>query len=276
MMRRILCALLLAVSAGSALSLEQFAPSDAEIANLPPYCARRLKGLMSPQESAMYPSVHHYCFGLNFINRAARARDANSRSFNLTSAKGEISYTIKASPAGHWLLPQLYTDLGRTHVKLKERALASRAFSQAIGVNPAYEPAYRGLIETLRATGSQSAVLEVATSGLRHIPDSKYLQKAYLASGGKKPFPEPVSARATAPEDAVPQDVMPQVSPGKGEEQRQDGEAAIEPESAATRTSDAEAEEIENAAMGSGCRFCPPEEIQQRWKEYFETEAERP
>ncbi|MBP8277502.1 MAG: hypothetical protein KAX55_11485 [Propionivibrio sp.] len=256
-------ALLLLICANSAYSLEPFAPSEAELANLPPFCVRKLKNQMTPQEGAMYPSVHHYCFGLNFINRAARARDANSRSFNLTSAKGEINYTIRASPKDHWLLPQLYTDLGRTHLKLKEADQAIRAFSQALNVNNAYEPAYRGLIDSFRAAGSPSSVLDVARSGLRYFPDSKYLKKVYLDSGGKEPFPEPALKKETSP---------PVVKEGDSNVIADDenGQVRAEPPSSDPAVNQA-SESSDNANTERACRFCPPAEIEKRWRESFES-----
>ena len=262
-------ALLLLIYATSAYSLEPFAPSEAELANLPPICVKRLTGKMTPQEGAMYPSVHHYCYGLNFINRAARARDASSRSFNLTSAKGEINYTIKASPPGHWLLPQLYTDLGRTHLKLKEADQAVGAFSQAIKVNNAFEPAYRGLIEAFRAVGSPSAVLDVARSGLRYLPDSKYLKKVYLESGGKEPFPEPA-----AKETETPGVKRNNSSAEEDQNDRQSVEGVVQSGAETPEASGVQDEVSQEDATGRACRFCPPEEIEKRWRESFEGRAD--
>ena len=258
-------ALLLLICANSAYSLEPFAPSEAELANLPPFCVRKLKNQMTPQEGAMYPSVHHYCFGLNFINRAARARDASSRSFNLTSAKGEINYTIKASPPGHWLLPQLYTDLGRTHLKLKETDQAVRAFNQALNVNNAYEPAYRGLIDAFRAAGSPSSVLDTARSGLRYLPDSKYLKKVYLDSGGKEPFPEPALKKEVSPPVVKESDSNVVAE----EEKKQVLEDAPSSDAAASQAS----ESSDDVNADRACRFCPPAEIDKRWRESFESES---
>lgn len=255
-------ALVLLLFASSAYSLEQFAPTEAELAVLPSFCAKKLKNQMTYQEAAMYPSVHHYCFGLNFINRAARSRDAKSRSFNLTSAKGEINYTITASPPGHWLLPQLYTDLGRTHLKLKEADQAVRAFTQALNVNSAYEPAYRGLIDAFRAAGSPSSVLDVARSGLRYLPESAYLKKVYLDSGGKEPFPEPASKK-TSP---MPVDEKEKSIAGSDDGKNSPRQEEQTPDAAASEA----VQSSDEASSGRGCRFCPPAEVEKRWRESFE------
>lgn len=260
-------ALLLLICANSAYSLETFAPSEAEIAQLPPFCAKKLKRQMSPQEDALYANIDHYCFGLNFINRAARSGDQTSRSFNLTSAKGEISYSIKNLAKGHWLLPQLYTDLGRAHLKLKEGDQAVRAFGQALKLNNAYEPAYRGLIDSFRAAGSPSSVLDVARSGLRYLPESSYLKKVYLESGGKEPFPQPVVKSEGTAQKKAPQDSPVQESKGN----LQDDPTEAPPEHERASETEPAADASENRDVDRACRFCPPEEINRRWRESFES-----
>lgn len=259
-MKRIFSACLLAVASMSALAVEGFAPTDAEIAVLPPYCAKRLRGTMTPQEGAYYPHVHHYCFGLNFANRAQRARDKTARKFNLESARGEFNYVIQRLETTHWMYPQVQSDMGNILSKLNDSSGALNAFNMALSANPAYERAYMGLIQILQRSGSRSSVLDVASAGLRHLPNSHYLKKVYLDFGGKEPFPEPI--------------VRPTES-SKYERQSADravGAAeSIESSEKRTQSTTGEATESESGRPDTGCRFCPPKEIQERWRETFDS-----
>lgn len=259
-MKRLFGVCLLAAASMSVSAVEGFAPTDAEIALLPPYCAKKLKGTMTPQEGAYYPHVHHYCFGLNFANRAMRAGNATSRKFNLESSKGEFNYVIQRLEKTHWMYPQLQTDMGNTLLKLNDSSGALNAFNMALSANPSYERAYMGLIQTLQKSGSRSSVLDVASTGLKHLPTSRYLKKIYLDFGGKEPFPEPIVRQAESP---------------KSELQSADQSVnAAEPIGNSEKgPKSATAEATENAAdrPDTGCRFCPPEEIQERWRETFDS-----
>lgn len=259
--------ILLALISGPTVAAEAFAPTPAEIERLPPVCKRILTGTITRQEAAPYPNFHHYCYGLNFINRAERpGQTTDGRRFNLTSALGEIGYTAGKAPQGHWSLPQLHTDMGRVYMKLKDTAKAAEAYSKALGFNPRYEPAYVGLIQVYRSMGSQGSVLDLATTGLRHLPDSSRLKKAYLDSGGRQPFPAPIEQ--PTPNEARAESVndQPAASPG---------EAFAPPESADQASTGVDGSgsepiaEDEAAVAPSGCRFCPPDEIQRRWRESF-------
>lgn len=79
----------------------QFAPTQNELAMLPEPCRVILKG---GSFAAAYPdwhrglARHHYCFGLNFMNRAGFSLDKSEKKFNLQSAVGEFEYVIVHAP----------------------------------------------------------------------------------------------------------------------------------------------------------------------------------
>jgi len=264
-MKRLFGACLLAIFSTNLPAVEAFAPTQAELSNLPAHCSRRLKGVATPQDNANYPHGHHYCFGLNFVNRAMRSSNQNDRRFNLQSAKGEFGYVIDRIQKSHWLYPQIQTDLGRVLQKLNENGPALNAFNQAVLSNPTYEGAYAGLVEILQKTGDKSSVLEVVTTGLQHIPNSRYLRKIYLESGGKEPFPEPiVGSKDQAP--AAASDLGPDTPVSTVDAQPANDENPVGASASKNSVND---------TPEAGCRFCPPDEIQQRWRDSFESGAER-
>ncbi len=256
-MKRLVGACLLAIASTSLLAVDAHAPTDAELAQLPPYCAKRWKGTLSQEELANFPHGHHYCSGLKFLNRAQRSRAAEDRKFNLQSAQGEFSYVLQHLSKSHWMYPQVQTEMGHTLLKSKDTGAALNIFNQALASSPAYEPAYAGLIEALQRTGSKSSVLEVATIGLKHLPDSRYLKKIYLESGGKEPFPAPISGSTPTPE----------VASSKTIQESSEDPVGSDVETRSAREDSAVSNPMESP--DSGCRFCPPQEIQKRWRDSF-------
>jgi|GEM_PF-4685879 len=260
-MKKFLGAFFLAAISTNVIAVDAFAPSNAELANLPAYCGRKLKGMATSQDEVTYPHGHHYCFGLNFANRAMRSSNQKDRKFNLQSAKGEFKYVIDRLQKSHWLYPQIQNEMGKVLQKLNENGPALNAFNQAVLSNPTYESAYSGLIEILQKTGSKSSVLEVATTGLKYIPNSRYLRKIYLDSGGKDPFPEPIVSSKGLESDVAPDNPVSKVDVQPANDENRVGESA-------TKSS-------MNDVPEAGCRFCPPDEIQQRWRDSFESGSQR-
>lgn len=241
-----------------ALAALPYAPSDAEVAQLPNFCAYKFKRPGPNFESHFgrknWIHMHHYCHGLKFVNRA-KNYPKESRDY-LARAKGEYQYVFRTTEPTFWFRPQMYVEMARIHLQLRERPDAQKWLTDAIKLNPRYEPAYTALINILREDGAQGTALELATQGVRYLPASEALKKAYLDSGGKMPFPEPIAAPSSAEQ--------PPASPAAGEDA---GEPAVTTETQAS----GESKEAD-APPSSGCRFCPPEQIQQRWRESFQGE----
>lgn len=234
-----------------------YAPSDAEVAQLPNFCAVKFKRPGPNFESQFgrknWIHMHHYCHGLKFVNRA-KNYPKESRDY-LARAKGEYQYVFRTTEPTFWFRPQMYVEVARIHLQLRERPEAQKWLSEAIKLNPRYEPAYISLINLLREDGAQGTALELATQGVRYLPASEALKKAYLDSGGNMPFPEPMATPSSAEQSSAP----PAAAGAEADE------SAV---TTATQTSD-ESNEAD-AAPTTGCRFCPPEQIQQRWRESFQ------
>ena len=241
------------------------APTEAELARLPPFCAVRF-GRQGPDFQSQlgrqnWIHIHHYCHGLKFVMRAQNY--PKERRAYLNQARGEYEYVLHRVEPTFWLRPQMNVEMARIYLQLKERSLAQSRLSDAIRLNPRFEPAYVLLLGILAEDGARSAALDVATQGLRHLPASEPLKKAYLDNGGSRPFPEPMQAGTTptsAPEPAASSAETGETPP-----------AAVD-QAAAQAVQQGEAATSAEGAAGSACRFCPPSEIQERWRESFQGE----
>ena len=261
-MKRLLltASLLLPLNAAAVLP---YGMTDAELAALPAFCTAKMRGQNASQFAAQFGAhnwmhMHHYCEGLKFVNRA-RAYPKDRRTY-LSTAKTEYRYVINQAAPDFWFRPQIYLDLARVHMQLGEKADAQRNLLAAITFNRSFEAAYLSLVELYVGMGTRGSALETATEGLKHLPESKRLQKAYLDNGGKKPFPEPVD-KASPPAAGT---VDSPASEAPAEQPQADSPSAdAAPLDSRHRGAEPDIEQ--------GCRFCPPEEVQKRWRESFQT-----
>lgn len=232
---------------------------DDEIPALPPVCVAMMTGngkaTFKDQFGAQaFGSMHHYCAGVNFVNRARKY--PKDRGFYFVNAKDEYQYVARAIEKNHWFRPQLHFELAQVLIQMRERAEAQALLVQALTVNAGYEPAYIALAALQWDAQMRDMALQTAGEGLRHIPNSKALQKAYLDYGGKMPFPEPVaqspSPIPTAPENEAKEST--EVKEGRDKKTASESRA-----------------DAQNPISDRGCRYCPPDQIQQRWHESFQT-----
>lgn len=270
-MKRLILACLVAVITHQVEAAPPYGPTEAEMATLPTFCRARMGSVSPAQKSAAERSlgvnnfvhIHHYCLAANFFqNRLSSARTPQDRAHMFNEIVGNYEYVLKHSERTFWLRPQVHLELGRVYERMQQRAAAMGQYSQAIGFNPDFQSAYLPLLATQRSLGDSKGALETATEGLRRFPTSEGLKKAYLSLGGKQPFPAPLdrgrsSSKAAGKDPNAAQPDRGVTSEAESAANSRDGasEAAERPLSA---------EEIER-----GCRFCPPEEIQRRWRESF-------
>lgn len=105
--KQIACRILLLsglLFASHASAVKPFAPTLPEIRMLPPYCAARLgaPGAAASADSwkqrlgaENYLHIHHYCYGLNFMNRARAAANKNDRKYYLQQAVNNFNYVLQ-------------------------------------------------------------------------------------------------------------------------------------------------------------------------------------
>lgn len=232
-------------------------PNAVEMMRLPPYCQAKFNAPTSSPEwkswraqiGENFIDLHHYCAGLNYMNRYWGARSAPDRSFYLQRALTNFDYMVKAEKPDFALRVELYSQRGEVNKLLRKPGEAIKDFNTARSADPRAVKPYLQLADLYVATKASARALETVTEGLRHVPDSTALQRRYLELGGKKPFPDPIVAKAAEPQPAPAEPVAtpPAAEPA----------AAVEPgpEPAAPAAAP--------AAIGTPknpyCRFCPPE-----------------
>jgi tetratricopeptide (TPR) repeat protein len=189
-----------------AMAAEPWAPTDAELASLPPLCKVKMKaGAGSPEYITWQKSMgkdwlhtHHYCAGINFINRYYRARSESAKRFNLKNAKGGLEYMVTHAAPTYSLMPDVYLNLGVAYSLSNQPAQAITHFSKAIELNPRQPRAYSAMADYYVKIKQTARALETVSEGLRHNPDTRSLQRRYTELGGKRPYPAPIEPEQAA------------------------------------------------------------------------------
>ena len=252
--------LLLSMACAQAGAAEPWAPSDAEMASLPPYCKARMKSGQGSQDYKTWEAslgkdfihTHHYCAGLNFINRYYRARSNNDKRFNISNAEGNLQYMVSHADPGYSLMPDVHLNLGVVYSLSNQPAKAIAHFNKAIELNPRQPRAYSSLADYYVKGKQTGKALDIVTEGLRHNPDTKSLQRRYRELGGKLPYPEAIaSVPPTAPAAEASEPAASAAMPASG----------AEPAAVAPVTPPPAEQPIEPPKIGSPtnpyCRFCP-------------------
>lgn len=226
------------------VSADWWQPSQAEMGALPAYCAAKFNEGKDPEAASLWRSsmggdfihLHHYCAGLNFLNRA-RGVLASGNNGILESAVREFDYVLNNCSPGFYLRPEIWTNRGIALSMMKRDGEAVSDLLKAIELDPKQPRAYTVLADLYEKLRNRSKALQTVTDGLRHNPGTKSLQHRYTELGGRLPYPAPIEA---APAAANPAETAAATPPGG--------------------TSSA-AESIAPAKIGSPtnpyCRFCP-------------------
>lgn len=105
---------------------QPFSPTDQELLLLPEECRILLKGSMEQRKlihQKFFPGLvgpNHYCWGLNFLNRARfSSMNKTEKRFNLQSAIGEFGYVLTHSPPKAYGLQQIKIQQEQAEMMLK-------------------------------------------------------------------------------------------------------------------------------------------------------------
>lgn len=198
---------LASVLSAHAGAVEPWTPNASEMASLPPFCKAKFNE--GSAENKLWGSTlgqdfghtHHYCAGLNFLNRYYRSRSAQGKQFNLNNARTNFDYMVTHAAPTYSLMPDVYLNLGVVHTLMNQPAQAIAHFNKAIELDPNQAKAYNALADYYVKTKQSVKALEIVTEGLRYNPDTRSLQRRYTELGGKQPYPAPI---APAPVEAAP------------------------------------------------------------------------
>ena len=230
-------------------------PTAGEMMRMPPHCVARYKaGRSSPewntyrdQIGSNFNDFHHYCNALNWVNRYWGARSAKDRGYALQRAMDNFNYMVNTEKPDFALRAELYSNRGEVFKLMGKPGEAAKDFSHALSINPRLLKPYLQIADMHVAGKSTTRALETVTEGLRHLPDSKALQRRYRELGGKKPFPQPIVTQA--PETVTPEAAAVTQVP----------ETAVATPSAPEPMKAAEPQPAIGTPNNPYCRFCPPE-----------------
>lgn len=256
--RLILIGVLACGVTANAYAVDESYYNASDIPRMQPYCKARLVPGAMPEGweywiariGENFKDLHHYCAALNYMNRYWSARNAKDRGYLLSIAMNNLNYMVKAEKPDFVLRAELYSNRGEVFRLQGNSVQAVGDFRHAIELDPKLTRPYLQLINYYEGIKKRGEALEMATLGLRHIPDSKALQRHYLELGGKKPLPEPIAAPVA---DSVPPPTV---------------DAVPVPEAGVTATpANTDSKQTEPAAVAAPppigtpanpyCRFCP-------------------
>ncbi len=170
-------------------AVEPWKPSASELRALPRYCQDRFRYGASRKHPVVarwyatfgddFVHIHHYCAGINFLNRARRSfGDPKRRLFNYQRAVGNLGYIVTHVSSRFPLLPAAYYHRGQALEGLGRPADAVRDYMAAIEAKPGYPPPYVALSELHRRAGRLEEARAVLEKGLRANPRSRLLRRA--------------------------------------------------------------------------------------------------
>ncbi len=254
---------------GAALMTTQLAqaegwPSNAEMAALPPYCAAKYDEAegRNPEQAKVWSStmglvwthIHHYCFGLNFVNRARStfsSRDNNMGTLGAAMRNFDYVLSAMSGKPEFYLHAEIMMNRGIALSMMKRNGEAVSSLLKAIELDAKQVGAYIALAELYDKMKNRSKALETVTEGLRHNPDSKAMQRHYLELGGKKPFPEPFQS---AEQDGTSRKEV----NSKADPVTAGSNAATGPQAQPVTMPEPEPVQTEIGMPGNPyCRFCP-------------------
>jgi tetratricopeptide (TPR) repeat protein len=194
-----------------------FRPTDREMGTLPPYCAARFDSASAAFKSWRvtmgqdFNHVHHYCAGLNFLNRAYGMAAGKDREGTLSGAIRNFDYMLGHARPDFYLRPEILMHRGLALSLANKPGEAMGNLNQAITLNPKLPRAYVALADMFVKQKNTPRALEVITKGLRENPDVRSLQKRYTELGGVLPYPQPETRPAQA--EPAPPAVAEETSP---------------------------------------------------------------
>lgn len=202
---------LMSLAIAQAHAVEPWVPTDTEMVSLPPYCKVKMKSSPASTEYKTWESTlgkdfmhtHHYCAGLNFLNRYYRSRNNGDKRYNLKNAVDNFNYMVDHAAPGYSLMPEIYLNRGLAFSLMQQAGAAMTDLNKAIELNPKQPRAYNVLADYYVKTRQKPKALETVTQGLRHNPDTRSLQRRYTELGGKLPYPAPVAVVAPTPVEPV-------------------------------------------------------------------------
>lgn len=231
---------------------EEWKPSPAEMAMLPSYCTARFdekSEAFKSWKASMGPDfihVHHYCAGLNFVNRARGMASGKAQQGELGSALLNFNYMLAHTQPDFSLRPEILMNRGIALSMMNRMGEAIGDLLKSIEADPNQPRAYLTLADMYDKQRNRAKALGTVTEGLRHNPDTKSLQRRYTELGGKLPYPKPVGPAPVASQADKP-----------GEMPASDTDSTPPARTPAAPAAEPETPPQIGSPTNPYCRFCP-------------------
>jgi tetratricopeptide (TPR) repeat protein len=161
-----------------------FTPTPGEWASWPEYCRARYVttsgGSVSeysnqvPQETQNkwktnlgrpFVTIHHYCAGMAWLQRAQVESDARKRQDALRKARNEAQFTFERVDEDHPIYGQIATHMGSVARAGGDSAAALKYFELAIRTHPEYAGGYQGYSLVLQDQGDLAGARDILMKG---------------------------------------------------------------------------------------------------------------
>ena len=226
--------------------------------NLPQYCDHEYRKTAQWTHGL---ALHHYCSGLDNLNKFYTAKTKEGKDYNLIHAMSDFNYALNVPSAHNPILGEQYISRGIAFLLYKKYGEAIRDWHKALEINPKLGRAYTELADYFERNKQTKKSLEIVALGLQHLPGDKGLQRRYIRLGGKLPFPEPLE-KPSADSSTLEKQPMEKATENKPQN---NPILATKPTSTAedenSTPSNPEAtppeSDIRGTAKNPYCRFCP-------------------
>jgi tetratricopeptide (TPR) repeat protein len=209
--------------------------------------------------------MHHFCDCVRFTNRAV-AQTGSERAFELGRAIDGCDYVLSHTLPDFDMRGEVHLQKGKALRMAGKDGLAAAEFIKALSINPDLVNAYTALGDFYARIGKRGEALNFVSEGLKHVPNSKALQRRYTELGGKLPYPEPLKpeqpAMAPSPDESPQTSTAnPSIETTPAPEQ-EDVETPTKNDTSTTPKQPAKPPEPGSAApigtpANPWCRFCP-------------------
>lgn len=241
--------------------------TDAELSALPPLCAAKIK----KKDEALWRSqfkhddwihLHHYCGGLNALNRLLR--------YGPEKAKGEIdgglwefNYVLKGTSQDCSLRPDMHYGKGKLLQHRGEVGSALLEFLRAIEIKPNHVGAILAATDIYLTLKKRENALALLEKGLLSAPETKSLQRKYTEMGGDIAL---INKNSTTIKEAAKKPEPANEAESKEVENKHKALS----DAPGSTTNNKQAPAINNGGGAVGmpsnpwCRFCPDSESSQK------------
>lgn len=220
----------------------------------------------TPQERQLCDSLgisNHECDCVRFINRAYSTINNKAEfKYNLGEAVGGCNYNLSHSGANNPWAPNAHFQIGLA-MKLQNNPIgAITSFGKTLELNPRHQQAYSEMANIYFGLKNKKKALEMATEGLRWIPNSKPLQRQYNRAGGTLPYPTPYEKVNSTPPAEIkeppssPKDTPTSDTPTPPLPEPQKVIETTQPTQGKSQSEQQSSEPI-GSPKNPWCRFCP-------------------